>query len=136
KSNVEQRRERNLSFFGDIKELSLVVDFNFFKWLPQRGRIVYTPYIFAGVAGMAFEPKNYLPSSGEKVNLRELQTEYNPTTNSAPYRAQALAMPFGAGFKYNLRGPWSIGVEVGYRLALTDYLDDVSGNYASGPPPG
>lgn len=136
KSNVEQRRERNLSFFGDIKELSLVADFNFFKWLPQRGRIVYTPYIFAGIAGMAFEPKNYLPSSGEKVNLRELQTEYNPTTNSAPYRAQALAIPFGAGFKYNLRGPWSIGVEVGYRLALTDYLDDVSGNYASGPPPG
>src|SRR5690554_5650853 len=56
-SRVQQRRERNLGFFGPIMEASLLVDFNFFKWLPQRGRIVYTPYIFAGVGGILFEPQ-------------------------------------------------------------------------------
>src|SRR5690606_14074847 len=76
-SSVAQRRARGLDFFGNIKEISLVTDFNFFRWLPQRGRIVYTPYIFAGIAGIQFEPKNYLPSSGEKVKLREMQTEYD-----------------------------------------------------------
>src|SRR5690606_11325139 len=75
------------------------------------------------------EPKNYLPSSGEKVKLREMQTEYDILFNQDRYGKHALAIPFGVGFKYNLRGPWSVGVEVGYRLAFTDYLDDVSGVY-------
>ncbi|WP_257670252.1 type IX secretion system protein PorG [Parapedobacter tibetensis] len=121
-SRVVQRQERNLNFFGNVMEASLLVDFNFFKWLPQRGRIVYTPYIFAGVGGTLFEPKWY-DFNTNVVKLREYQTE------DKAYSNRSISIPFGAGFKYNLRGPWSIGVEIGYRLALTDYLDDVSGFY-------
>ena len=121
-----QRRERNLSFYGAIKEAALLVDFNFFKWLPQRGRIVYTPYIFAGIGGIQFDPMWYHPDTpGTPIHLRDYQTEdslYNNTT---------VTIPFGAGFKYNLRGSWSIGIELGYRLAFTDYLDDVHGNYVN-----
>jgi len=140
-SRVTQRRERNLGFFGDIKEAALLADFNFFRWLPQRGRIVYTPYIFAGVGAIQFNPKWYLPyiagQSPRTVNLRDVQTEYHPADNPHPYGSYAISIPFGAGFRYNLRGPWSVGVELGYRLALTDYLDDVSGNYPDPvqPPP-
>lgn len=127
-SRVQQRHERNLGFFGPIMEASLLVDFNFFKWLPQRGRVVYTPYIFAGVGGIQFEPKWYRvldPSipTVETINLRDYKTE------GVDYKNRAITIPFGAGFKYNLRGPWSVGIELGYRLAFTDYLDDVSGNY-------
>ena len=132
-SRNPQRKDRNLGFFGDVREAAVVVDFNFFKWLPQRGKLVYTPYIFAGIGGIAFEPKWYVPGSAgkpsEKVNLRDAQTEYNSHTNPKPYGDYALSIPFGAGFRYNLKGPWSIGVELAYRLTLTDYLDDVSGNY-------
>lgn len=132
-SRVQERRDRNLGFFGPIMEASVVVDFNFFRWLPQRGRIVYTPYIFAGVGVVSFDPKWYVPSttggSPETVRLRELRTEYHVADNPDPYEKYAYSIPFGAGFKYNLRGPWSVGVELGYRLTLTDYLDDVSGNY-------
>lgn len=135
KSSIDQRRTRGLSFFGNVKEVSLITDFNFFRWLPQRGRVVYTPYIFAGLSGIQFEPKNYLPSSGKKVKLREMQTEYDTLYNQGKYGKHALAIPFGVGFKYNLRGPWSIGAEIGYRLALTDYLDDVSGVYPRQIPP-
>jgi len=109
-SRVQQRRDRNLGFFGPIMEAAVLVDFNFFKWLPQRGRIVYTPYIFAGVGGIYFDPQWEGIKKAEGVN----------------YKNQAITIPFGAGFKYNLRGPWSVGAELGYRLALTDYLDDVS----------
>ncbi|MFB2119734.1 DUF6089 family protein [Parapedobacter sp. 2B3] len=133
----EQRRERNLGFFGPIMDASLLVDFNFFKWLPQRGRIVYTPYIFAGIGVVSFDPRVYLSSpsgSPEKVHLREMRTEYNVTDNPDMYAQFAYSIPFGAGFKYNLRGPWSVGIELGYRLALTDYLDDVSGNYSTVSP--
>lgn len=134
-SRVAQRQERNLSFFGSVQEAALLVDFNFFKWLPQRGRIVYTPYIFAGVGGIHFDPQWYLRSTGgrEAVKLRTLRTEYalDPNTGSddGPYSPYALTVPVGAGFRYNLRGPWSIGVELTYRHTFTDYLDDVSGNY-------
>lgn len=141
-SRFEQRQERNLGFLGAVKEAALLVDFNFFKWLPQRGRIVYTPYIFGGIGGISFLPKWYLPyTTGQtprKVSLREMQTEYNANQeNTAPYGNYAFSIPFGAGFKYNLRGAWSIGVELAYRLTLTDYLDDVSGNYPdpTQPPP-
>ena len=126
---TKHRRDRNLGFFGAVKEAAVLVDFNFFKWLPQRGRVVYTPYIFAGVGVVSFNPKWRLPGSGEAVNLRELRTEYHVSDNPYPYAKYAYSIPFGAGFKYNLRGPWSVGIELGYRLALTDYLDDVSGNY-------
>ena len=138
-SRVQQRRDRNLGFFGPIMEAAVLVDFNFFKWLPQRGRIVYTPYIFAGVGGIYYDPKVYLAPSGggpaKKISLREIQTEYHVTDNPDSYAKYAVSIPFGAGFKYNLRGPWSVGIELGYRLALTDYLDDVSGNYPLTPPP-
>jgi len=136
-SRFEQRRNRNLGFLGAVKEAALLVDFNFFKWLPQRGRIVYTPYIFAGIGGISFNPKWYLPyvagETPQKVNLRDMQTEYDAVHNPQPYAKYAISVPFGAGFKYNLRGSWSVGVELAYRLTLTDYLDDVSGNYGTLP---
>ncbi|MGV3763392.1 type IX secretion system protein PorG [Parapedobacter sp.] len=131
-SRVQQRRNRNLGFFGPIMEAAVLVDFNFFKWLPQRGRIVYTPYIFAGIGVVAFDPKWYLTAadgSRETVSLREMRTEYHVTDNPDMYEQFTYSIPFGAGFKYNLRGPWSVGIELAYRLTLTDYLDDVSGNY-------
>ena len=126
-SRVKQRRERNLGFFGPVIEASAVVDFNFFKWLPQRGKVVYTPYIFAGIGGIWFEPKWYdlTLTERQEINLRDHQTE------GVAYENRAITIPFGAGFKYNLRGPWTVGVELGYRLALTDYLDDVSENYVN-----
>ncbi|PPL04454.1 DUF6089 family protein [Parapedobacter indicus] len=136
-SSNQQRKNRNLGFFGAINEAALLVDFNFFKWLPQRGRIVYTPYIFAGIGGIQFNPKWYRPpiagASPQKVNLRPVQTEYHMNDNPHPYAEYAISIPFGAGFKYNLRGLWSIGIELAYRLTLTDYLDDVSGNYPIHP---
>ncbi|SEK76240.1 hypothetical protein SAMN05421740_102624 [Parapedobacter koreensis] len=121
-SSVQQRQNRYLGFFGAVKEAALLVDFNFFKWLPQRGRIVYTPYIFAGIGGILFDPK-WRSVSGNDIKLRHYYTE------GVIYQNKTITIPFGAGFKYNLRGPWTIGAELGYRMTLTDYLDDVSGDY-------
>lgn len=125
-SGVQQRKDRYLGFFGSIKEAAVLVDFNFFRWLPQRGRVVYTPYIFAGVGGIAFNPKWAIRNSSGALETRSLR---DAMTEGVAYRTTAITIPFGAGFKYNLRGPFSVGVELAYRLAFTDYLDDVSGKY-------
>ncbi len=116
-SSVAQRRLRGLNFSGHVAEAALLVDFNFFRFLPQRGRVSYTPYLFAGIG--------YIDYDSRWTNPEDEWDSYEHsslTGNNFP-----LSIPFGAGFKYNLRGQWTIGVEVGYRQTFTDYLDAVSG---------
>lgn len=134
-SSVVQRQIRGLNFAGYVAEAAVLVDFNFFRFLPQRGRNSYTPYLFAGVGGIHFYPKwSDLSGGGEwnEATLGEIREAINDDPDGTedirkPTR-YAIAIPFGAGFKYNLRGPWTVGVEVGYRQAFTDYLDAVSGS--------
>lgn len=115
-------QQQDFYFKSPIYEASIVGEFNFFKFEPSYGRISYTPYLFAGIGGFHFQPKNY-NFDGDLVNLQPYQTE------GVNYNRFALNIPFGVGFRYNLRGPWTAGVELGYRIAFTDYLDDISGTY-------
>jgi len=124
-SRYVQQRSRNLSFYTPLNEIALVGEFNFFEYLPGNGYNSFTPFIYAGIALVNYNPqatykyKNY--------DLRPLNTE----GNSSLYKSSAFAIPFGAGVKYNVFGNLSLTADVGYRSAYTDYLDDVSGNYAA-----
>jgi len=122
KNSNEVIKQQRLFFQSPIYELSLVGEFNFFKFEPSFTQVSYSPYLFAGIAGFHFQPKSY-NFDGDLVNLRNYQTE------GVAYNSLSLGIPFGAGFKYNLRGPFTLGVEIGYRIAFTDYLDDISGWY-------
>ena len=119
-----QQRSRNLSFFTPINEYALVGEFNFFEYLPGNGYNSFTPFIYAGIAGVNYNPQ--AAYKNQTYDLRPLNTE----ANNAPYKNSAFAIPFGAGVKYNIFGKLSLTADVGYRSAYTDYLDDVSGNYA------
>ena len=123
-SGNQQTRDRNLSVVDPLKELSLQAEFNFMKYIPDVTKSRYTPYVFIGVGITAYAPRaNY---NGEQIGLRELRTE----GQAVPYKNSAIVIPYGAGFKYNFHGKWTVAVEVGYRYTNTDYLDDVSGVYA------
>ena len=123
-SNDQQTRDRNLSFTTPLKELSLLAEFNFMKFIPEAGKNKYTPYVFLGGGITAFAPRtNY---NGQKVSLRYLRTE----GQASEYKQNTIVIPFGAGFKYNLFGKCTVAAELGYRYTFTDYLDDVSGVYA------
>lgn len=118
-----QSRARNLSFTTPIKELSLLGEFNFMKFIPEAGKNKYTPYVFLGVGVTAYAPRtNY---NGQEISLRVLRTE----GQAAQYGKNTLVIPFGAGLKYNIFGKCTVAAELGYRYAFTDYLDDVSGVY-------
>lgn len=121
-------RLRNLSFQSPITEFSLVGEFNTFDMDTKN----WSPYVFAGLAVYHFNPYTF-DRSGNQVFLQPLSTEGQGLpgyTNSKPYALTQLAIPFGGGIKYNISDNIRVAFELGLRKTFTDYLDDVSGNYA------
>lgn len=130
-SNNPVQRRRNLSFNTNVWELALAGDFNFFKFNPTFEGYNYTPYIGLGIGVFSFDPYAYL--NGEKYYLRPLGTEGQGSAaypNLKPYSPIAISIPFTLGFKYAISERMNYFAELTYRFTNTDYLDDVSGNYA------
>ncbi|HEY0897443.1 MAG TPA: DUF6089 family protein [Sphingobacteriaceae bacterium] len=121
------QRDRNLDFYSPLTEVSILTEFNFFKYQASVSKR-YSPYLFAGVGGVMFNPKT-LDQSGQERVLRTYRTEGQlPDEIYNPY---AIAVPYGVGVKYNIKGNWNLIGEIGYRTVFSDYLDDVSGRYAN-----
>ncbi|PST82259.1 hypothetical protein C7T94_15820 [Pedobacter yulinensis] len=127
RSSNAQIRKRNLSFKSPLHEAALLLDFNFMDYFSGGGRQFMTPYLFAGVAATAFEPS--AKYQGSTYRLAEYRTE----GQDVPYNRIVVSIPYGAGFRYNFRGNWSVFSEIGYRTSTSDYLDDVSGTYTRFP---
>ncbi len=137
---------RNLSFRNDIKELQIGLEYYIF---PSRGSYSSRPrinaYVFVGVAVFHHSPKGKVPKydyqgndttnplsqSGEWVKLQPLGTEGQFLAGSPvePYGQFQLSIPLAIGARFSLPGPFDAGLEFGYRLLFTDYIDDVSGTY-------
>lgn len=118
---------RNLSFETAITELSVLGEY-YFQNL-YRNRV--SPYVFGGLAVYRFNPYAY-DASGQRVFLKPLSTEGQGINGyPKPYSLTQPAIPFGAGVKYAVNNNLRIGIEIGFRKLFTDYLDDVSGYYAS-----
>ena len=113
---------RNLSFHSNNFELNAV---GVFDILP-RGRRFYQrqsvmPYVFAGIGLLYFNPK--ADYQGQSYALAPLQTE------GVDYSRVTMVLPYGGGVKFKAGPFFNVGLEIGYRHALTDYLDDVSTTY-------
>lgn len=124
-STNAQMQQRDLSFFGNIDEVSLIGELNLFSYIPLIGKNAFTPYIFAGIGTVGYNPQATYNSVD--YELRALMTE----GQQKPYKESAIAIPFGAGIKYNFTGQWNFIVDLGYRHTNTGYLDDVNGAYAN-----
>lgn len=126
-SNKPDLRLRNLSFQSPITEFSVVGEYNTFDLDTKT----WTPYLFAGLGVYHFNPFTY-DRVGNKVYLKPLSTEGEGLAgypDSKPYSLTQLAIPVGAGVKYDISGNVRIALEVGLRKLFTDHLDDLSGNY-------
>jgi Domain of unknown function (DUF6089) len=122
-SSNPQFGQRNLSFSTLLNEVAVTEEFNFFKYIPEAGKNKWTPFIYLGIGAVGYNPK--ATYQGQTYDLRALTTEGEPK----PYSKIAISIPYGAGFKYNFSGKWSLIGDIGYRNPTTDYLDDVSGVY-------
>ena len=125
------QQKRNLKFNNQLTEMSLTAEFNFWTY-SVRKRIKWNPYISTGLAILNHDP--FINYEGEKIKLRPLMLEYDNTTNGKLYSNWNIAIPLIVGIKYKLNSSWAIGAEVNYRLAFTDYLDNVSKYYPTSLP--
>lgn len=121
---------RNLSFKSNIIDFNLGFEFNFMKFAIRKRRTIHSPYVFAGISALSFNPQAE-NSHGVLIDLQPLGTEGQGTSASAigKYDLMTWAIPFGLGYKVNFGTRWAISCEWTWRSARTDYLDDVSGYY-------
>lgn len=122
----EDFKLRNLNFQSSISEFSLVAEINTFDMDYKR----WSPYVFGGLAVYHFNPFTY-DQQNNQVFLQPLSTEGQGLPGyQKPYSLTQLALPFGGGIKYDISENVRVSLEIGLRKLFTDYLDDLSGQYA------
>lgn len=128
-SDLDYKRERNLSFKTNVQEIGALLEFNFQEYQSGTNKWM-SPYIFTGLVLFRFNPTAEL--NGTSYDLQPLRTEGQGLTGSqqAPYKLVRLGIPLGMGYKVSIGKFAAIAVEGGFRISFTDYLDDASGNYA------
>ncbi|GAB4420095.1 MAG: hypothetical protein OHK0039_33290 [Bacteroidia bacterium] len=127
------RRVRNLHFKSHLLEVGAVVVHEFIRdknfgnsW---QGKPHFSPLVFAGVTMFHYNPKARY--EGVWYDLKPLGTEGQglPGSQLTPYSLLQVSVPLGGGVSIRLSEYAGVNVEVGYRLTMTDYLDDVSTVY-------
>ncbi|MBO6117777.1 MAG: outer membrane beta-barrel protein [Bacteroidales bacterium] len=126
---------RNLNFYTNIQEFSANVEFNFLDYRTGSLQHRITPYIFAGIGLFHFNPKTEILSHSDKqpivVNLHDLHTEGQTFyADRGNYHLWQVSVPFGLGMKFSLSKFVCVGLEWGFRKTFTDYIDDISTQYA------
>jgi len=132
-ANNDGRRLRNLHFKSPVMELSGVVVYEF---IPDRnfgqqwvGKPHFSPFIFAGVSLFRFNPQARYDGTWYELQPLGTEGQFIPGTSVGPYSLVQVSVPFGAGVGLRLSEYAGVNFEVGYRLTMTDYLDDVSSVY-------
>lgn len=127
-SSSQFQKNRNLSFFTDIFEGSVQLEYNLVEDRFRGRRILhrYIPYLFVGAGGFYFVPQAYY-TDGTPVNLAQIRTE------GKVYEQFAACVPFGAGVRAYVTRNFQIGLELGIRYTSTSYIDDVGGDKARYP---
>jgi hypothetical protein len=124
KANTSGRVNRNLHFRSDNIEFSTNLIIHLFSHNTKYyKRELFNPYIFAGLGLTYFNPKAEL--DGKWHSLRPLQTEGSENA----YGPFTMVIPMGIGVKMRVIPQLNLGIELGYRITFTDYLDDVSTVY-------
>ncbi len=131
KKYYHRQWSRNLSFRSTVLDIGIQPEFNILGYRTNHFTYKSSPYIFAGVSLLRFNPQALY---NEKwTNLQPLGTEGQylnvPEYFDRRYKLTQIVIPFGFGWKYSMGKNINIGCEISARKTFTDYLDDVSTNY-------
>lgn len=120
---------RNLDFRAKLIEAAALFEINFFSYRAGKRDVKknWTPFMFFGLAYFHANPQSQI--NGTWFDLQPLGTEgQNSSSGGEPYKVDQIAIPFGAGLKFNFKRI-DLQLEWGMRRTYTDYIDDVSGDY-------
>jgi len=125
------RRARDLHFRSTIIEAQAVFIVDFIKD-KNFGTINMgahlSPYMLMGFAMFYHDPQARF--EGTWHQLQPLGTEGQFLEDGkGPYSRLQISFPVGLGLNLRLTEFTGIGLEMGYRMTMTDYLDDVSTVY-------
>lgn len=129
RDNSSLINSRNLNFETMIWEGHLGAEVNILD--PE---VYYSlPYVFTGIALFHFDPYTY-DNNNRKTFLQPLSTEGQGLSEYPDRKKYALTqfcVPFGGGWKVNIKNRYALSAELGFRFLFTDYLDDVSRTYVN-----
>lgn len=132
------RYVRGLHFRNDLKEFAAYGTFDLYPGdKGYKRRMPLIPYAFVGLSLIHHNPKARLPTTepgqiNSWVELRPLGTsgQYSGLKGSPrQYSKWQLAIPIGIGARYRVGDKLDIGLNIGYRILFSDYIDDVSDQY-------
>lgn len=126
KKGTATMKARNLNFQTRLFEWELGAQYN----ILSLNNSWWTPYVFAGVGLYHFNPFTKT-ADGAKTHLKPLSTEgQGVIAGKNEYKLTQFNIPLGIGAIYAISEDVRVGVELGYRKCFTDYIDDVSTQYA------
>lgn len=131
-ANDPRRKIRNLQFKSIILEASAVMVQELFPDKNYGNEYLakphFSPYVWGGASFFYFDPKGRLGDTW--YALQPLGTEGQTLPGGrGKYSRLQMALPIGIGFSVRVSQNAGINFDLGYRLTLTDYLDDISTVY-------
>jgi hypothetical protein len=131
RSSESEVRARNLSFNTDLWEIALFQEFNLIPYHPKKNKNqIFAPYIYAGISAFHFNPKTLY--QGDWLPLQPLGTEGQGLPGfKKKYSLWQPAVVLGGGIRLALTERFAVGLDLGYRITFTDYIDDVSTVYVA-----
>jgi len=111
---------RQYSFNSKVSSLSLQGEYTFLGGVHSNSYDYYSLYFFWGIGIMnsnAEVMKNGVAISQAPADRIYDQIKLNET---------AVFIPFGIGYKYSITPKFSIGAELGWNYAFTDFIDGIS----------
>ena len=126
-SNTPSRIGRNLSFRTDLLEISIQGEYAFLvrNNISRQTKLDFRADVHVGIGYMWYYPKAQLNDRWR--SLRPLATEGLENQ----YGTGSLIVPFGVGYNFTFNRQLRLGMDFTYRFTFTDYLDDISTDYAS-----
>jgi hypothetical protein len=102
-------------------------------------RNAVSPYVYLGVSGFMHSPDArtaaFVDGTGKLVQGSWLSESggglLDYRNEGVEYSLANVSIPFGVGFRYKINSSIDVGFDFGYRIAFTDYLDDVTDNRSS-----
>ena len=117
------KKDRNFSFESGLIEAAFVGEFNFKSYSALDHKASSgTPFLFLGLGYVRHNPKTRI--DGNLVNTLDLQTE------GISFNKNILSIPIGIGYKMR-SNKFGFEFSWGIRKTSSDYLDDVSTNFAN-----